>query len=286
MAAYVPDADPDQSYFKAVIADNVGWAEAYANAVLSDVNNVFGYLGTGTEGYYAINDPNTQALSGFSYQQAYLAYGIHRCKQHGHMTTSILRDGLARTELLRIQSDPQFPKELGMPYNFGFARMDLGNIFSIGIGPTSVIEVFGAHNLNTGDSITISGSNSTPSIDGTYVVTVTSLTQFTIPTTVTVAGTAGTITGMPVSSSVMTRNDGVTTRAIKYYTSWAQIYESTKDAWANSDLVAQGQIYSPDQYFLMQCANQAGLPGAAAAMAFAASFTPYATFGAFSMAKF
>ena len=48
-----------------------------------------------------------------------------------------------------------------------------------------------AHGLATGDTILISGSNSTPSINGSRVVTVTDANHFTVPVNVTVAGTAG-----------------------------------------------------------------------------------------------
>ncbi len=48
-----------------------------------------------------------------------------------------------------------------------------------------------AHGLVTGGSITITGSNSTPVINGTYNVTVTGVNTFTVPVNVTIAGTAG-----------------------------------------------------------------------------------------------
>jgi len=47
------------------------------------------------------------------------------------------------------------------------------------------------HNLDTGDSVTISGSNSTPTINGTHTVTRISATTFSIAINVTTAGTAG-----------------------------------------------------------------------------------------------
>lgn len=47
------------------------------------------------------------------------------------------------------------------------------------------------HHLATGDTVVISGSNSSPVIDGTYTVTVISATTFSIPVNVTTAGTAG-----------------------------------------------------------------------------------------------
>jgi len=51
-----------------------------------------------------------------------------------------------------------------------------------------------AHGLQTGDKVTITGSNSTPVIDGLRTVTVTDADHFTVPVNVTVAGTAGTWT--------------------------------------------------------------------------------------------
>ena len=50
-----------------------------------------------------------------------------------------------------------------------------------------------AHGLATGDTVTIAGSNSTPTIDGTRTVTVLSTTVFTVPVAVTIAGTGGTV---------------------------------------------------------------------------------------------
>jgi len=48
-----------------------------------------------------------------------------------------------------------------------------------------------AHGLATNDQVVITGSNSTPTIDGTYTVTVTGANTFTIPVNVSNAGTAG-----------------------------------------------------------------------------------------------
>jgi|KBSSwiStaDraftv2_1062776.scaffolds.fasta_scaffold53339_5 hypothetical protein len=48
------------------------------------------------------------------------------------------------------------------------------------------------HGLASTDVIVVSGSNSTPSINGSQVVTVTGATTFTVPVNVSVAGTAGT----------------------------------------------------------------------------------------------
>lgn len=50
-----------------------------------------------------------------------------------------------------------------------------------------------AHGLETGDHVTIAGSNSTPVIDGARVVTVLSANTFSVPVNCSVAGTAGTV---------------------------------------------------------------------------------------------
>jgi hypothetical protein len=69
------------------------------------------------------------------------------------------------------------------------------SISSIGLGTPSTITTSANHGLTSSDSVTISGSNSTPSIDGTYSVTVTGTNTFTIPSpSVTIVGSSGTIT--------------------------------------------------------------------------------------------
>jgi hypothetical protein len=66
-------------------------------------------------------------------------------------------------------------------------------ISSISATDPTVVTTTTAHGLTTGDSVTISGSNSTPSINGTFTVTVITSTTFSITQAVTTAGTAGTV---------------------------------------------------------------------------------------------
>jgi hypothetical protein len=68
---------------------------------------------------------------------------------------------------------------------------DSGSITDISMANPTVI-TSNSHGLTTGDTITISGSNSTPTINGSRTVTVTSANTFTVPVNVTVAGTTGT----------------------------------------------------------------------------------------------
>jgi len=64
-------------------------------------------------------------------------------------------------------------------------------ITSISVSGTTTVTTTNPHGLVTGDKIFIVGSNSTPTIDGTRVVTVTGTNTFTVPVSVTVAGTEG-----------------------------------------------------------------------------------------------
>lgn len=64
-------------------------------------------------------------------------------------------------------------------------------ISTIGTGATPTITTSTSHGLSTGAYVIISGSNSTPSIDGKYQITSTGASTFTIIKTVTVGGTYG-----------------------------------------------------------------------------------------------
>lgn len=68
---------------------------------------------------------------------------------------------------------------------------DFTDITNISVGNPTVITVSSPHGLSNTDSIVVTNSNSTPSIDGLHKVTVLSPTTFSIPVIVTVAGTRG-----------------------------------------------------------------------------------------------
>jgi hypothetical protein len=67
-------------------------------------------------------------------------------------------------------------------------------ISSASAATPTVITTSAAHGLVTGDVVTISGLSSTPNINGTWKVTVTSSTTFTISASLTVAGSGGFVT--------------------------------------------------------------------------------------------
>jgi hypothetical protein len=286
-ASIIPDADDDKSYFVDVITDNCEWAETYATEVIGDPLNVFGVMGSGTEGYYSTTDIETRAMLQFVFQQPYLAFGIHRCKQHGFMSTSLLRDAIANTVMLQWNADPTYPKEWGMAYGLAFARQALVNIERVQVGNPAVIATRGAHALETGDSVTLSSTDSTPAVNSTYTVTVTSDTTFTIPVNVTVQGSlnTGLISGCPCDT-FFTNSDGSTT-PFKYYDTWSQVYASTQLAFGGATNINTGITYDTQQYFVLQCAVAAGITGAADALAYAAARVswPSAEYGPFSMAR-
>lgn len=69
-----------------------------------------------------------------------------------------------------------------------------GTISTSSVANPTVITTAAAHGLTSGMQVTIAGhTGSTPAISGTYTVTVTGATTFTIPVNVTVGGTGGTV---------------------------------------------------------------------------------------------
>ena len=85
---------------------------------------------------------------------------------------------------------------LGM-YDFNGNPLDF--TITAAVGSPTVITTSGVHRYTTGDTVFIIGSDSTPSIDGAYTVTVVSSTTFSIPVAVTVAGTVGYVTHIPLA---------------------------------------------------------------------------------------
>jgi hypothetical protein len=113
--------------------------------------------------------------------------------------------------------------------------------------PTIVTSV--AHGLATNDSILISGSNSTPVINGERIVTVTGADTFSVPVNVSVAGTAGSFTvtsrryGMVLSAMLFGLTSGsmvpVWEQSADGSTGWTAITGSTMAAMT----VANGVRY-------------------------------------------
>ncbi len=70
-------------------------------------------------------------------------------------------------------------------------------ITNISVAVSAEVTTGAAHRKTTGDKVFISGSDSTPSIDGERTITVTSATTFTVAVTTTVAGTKGNVSWIP-----------------------------------------------------------------------------------------
>lgn len=102
-------------------------------------------------------------------------------------------------------------------------------VTSSSVANPSVITTGSAHGLSTGDTTTIAGhSGSTPSINGSHVVTVISSTTFSIPVNVTVGGTGGTATTRE-RTRVYPFEGGTSTR--KTLTIEEGVPSSTQDEW-------------------------------------------------------
>jgi hypothetical protein len=100
----------------------------------------------------------------------------------------------------------------GDSFNPTFAPSVSISSISTGSPSTMLVTTSTNHNLQNLDYIVISGSNSTPSIDGYKQITYVSPTTFRLNETITVAGTAG---GFSVSTNTEYASD------IKLFRSWS-----------------------------------------------------------------
>jgi hypothetical protein len=98
------------------------------------------------------------------------------------------------------------PDTFSIPVAVSSPEITMYSITDISVANPTVITTSVPNILTTGDSITITGSNSTPSVDGTYTVTVLTPTTFTIPVHVTVAGNTGSFIASLVSYTVENDN--------------------------------------------------------------------------------
>ncbi len=87
-----------------------------------------------------------------------------------------------------------------------YPDIEVHTITGISVAASTIVTTSDNHNLTTGDSVIIESSNSTPTIDGTRTVTVLSSTTFSIPVTVTVAGTKGNVSN---KSTVESRREPI-----------------------------------------------------------------------------
>lgn len=140
----------------------------------------------------------------------------------------------------------------------GYTGRYLGGVIAAAsVANPTVITAIG-HGLESGTTITVSGSNSTPTIDGDRVVTVIDRDTFSVPVNVTVAGTAGYYAlkltefyagnGTP---DLMLRESPV--QAI------ASIYEDADAYWGYaSDAFAAGDLLTAGEDYALQRDNGLG----------------------------
>ena len=135
--------------------------------------------------------------------------------------------------------DPTKVRSAEISYNI--SRTTIKTISSIPTGTGTIqIDCSDNHNLFTGDSIIISSSNSTPSIDGTYTVTKVDANSFTISIAnpVTVSGNAGTFPVQLVESGTLIINYG--------QQGWEVARYRQGEAYVDIDYTTAGQAqYNP-----------------------------------------
>jgi hypothetical protein len=126
-----------------------------------------------------------------------------------------------------------------------------GLIQSNSVAAATVVTAPG-HGLTTGDVIVIAGSNSTPTIDGERTVTVLTADTFTVPVTVTVAGSAGYWTNKLTeyycgqnSPTLLLRQTPVVSVSSVYLDTGAYFGQAS-GAFAASTLLAAGTDYALD----------------------------------------
>lgn len=88
---------------------------------------------------------------------------------------------------------------------FAVRLVPQGAISSVSVGGPTTITTSTPHGLSTGDTVTISGTTTTPSINGSHTVTVTGATTFTIPVTVT-SVTTGTGTWTTNAAAILSNS--------------------------------------------------------------------------------
>ena len=119
------------------------------------------------------------------------------------------------------------------------------NISSVSIANPTTITTASAHGLYTGETVTISGTNTTASTVGTFIATVTGASTFTIPVNVTVV-TTGTGTGVNATAFAFTgytQSDSVVSTG-SVYTNNSQRFTTT--SYTNLTTLASAGTGSPN----------------------------------------
>ena len=139
------------------------------------------------------------------------------------VVSTVLAHNLVSTDIVNFASTNSNPNIDGLrvvtrltdttfsvPVNVNVAPGTAGTlqpvIIATSVANPTVVTCGSVHGLRTGDTITVTGSNGTPNVDGAaQVVTVLSDRTFSLPVNVTIAGTAGIFTKVTYYSDVIDR---------------------------------------------------------------------------------
>ena len=139
------------------------------------------------------------------------------------VVSTVLAHNLVSTDIVNFASTNSNPNIDGLrvvtrltdttfsvPVNVNVAPGTAGTfqpvIIATSVANPTVVTCGSVHGLRTGDTITVTGSNGTPNVDGAaQVVTVLSDRTFSLPVNVTIAGTAGIFTKVTYNSDALDR---------------------------------------------------------------------------------
>ncbi len=124
-----------------------------------------------------------------------------------YLSTSISVPGQLFLESRTLNNTPFYmlgnSNDVGLSFNPDISPSQ--DAISISAANPTVITTPSPHGMTNGDSVIISGSDSTPSVDGLWPITFINTTSFSIPVHVTVAGNFAAI--IPSSDSVVSQNE-------------------------------------------------------------------------------
>src|ERR1700722_4636050 len=124
--------------------------------------------------------------------------------------------------------------------NFPFPAVN-GYITGNTVANPTVVSTYLPHGLTTGEQIVVSGSNSSPTLNGIQTVTVLSPTTFSVPVNVTSAGTMGTFTTNIISSITFnSTNSTLITTAVPHNLSE---YQTVNISGSNSNPSINGTYF-------------------------------------------
>lgn len=115
-AAWLPDRSPDRQYFRDAVAANLQWLDRYAESRLNPLGILF-------DDRRPENRDRAPLVWIALWEQAYLAWAIHRAQALGFRGGTAVRDRIIALQVRLLTSASEgFPAEYGAPYVLAVGR--------------------------------------------------------------------------------------------------------------------------------------------------------------------